>query len=127
MKYKEFFAELFKTMMCKECGMPLEECECGKEADTRLYPEEYPYGGYKVTNRDVEADERLINQSENSHKQPIGKLSLMDKYRIAKKALYKQYLTSKDNRDSAISAYLTAKTNLYQRYLHAKAQGKNTL
>jgi len=41
MKYKDFFAELF-----------CEGCDCDQQA------EEYPYGGYKVTQRDIEADEK---------------------------------------------------------------------
>ena len=48
--YKEFFTDLY------------EDCECGDDADTRLYPEQYPTGGYKVTEKDVEADEKLVHR-----------------------------------------------------------------
>lgn len=53
--YKEFFTELYDDHICEDCG-------CEDDADQRLYPEEYPYGGYSVTDKDVEADEKLVHR-----------------------------------------------------------------
>lgn len=47
--YKEFFTELYDNCIC-------EECDCH---DTS---EQYPYGGYKVTDADVDADEKMVHR-----------------------------------------------------------------
>ena len=55
MQYKEFFTELYDDCIC-------EGCNCNDSDDQQLYPEEYPYGGYSVTDKDVEADEKLVHR-----------------------------------------------------------------
>jgi hypothetical protein len=47
--YKEFFTELYDNCIC-------EECDCHDAS------EQYPTGGYKVTDADVEADEKMVHR-----------------------------------------------------------------
>ena len=49
MQYKEFFTELYDDCICEGC-----DCQ-----DTQ---EQYPAGGYSVTDADVEADEKLVHR-----------------------------------------------------------------
>jgi hypothetical protein len=50
MNYKDFYKNIY------------EDCGCGDDADNRLYPEQYPYGGFDYTNRDKEEDEKMIHK-----------------------------------------------------------------
>lgn len=94
MNYKDYFRHLY----CEGCG-------CDQKT------EEYPYGGYKVTQRDVDADEETVHYVGEYRKYPHkrrdpmgqedadinndGNVDLTDKYLRAKRDLYRRYLTAK--------------------------------
>jgi hypothetical protein len=88
MKYRDFFPELF----CEGCG-------CDQKT------EEYPYGGYKVTQRDVDADEQSETHYPHKRRDAMGqedadinndgKIDLTDKMLKAKRDIYKKYLLAK--------------------------------
>lgn len=50
MDYKDFYTNIY------------EDCDCGDELDRKLYPEQYPYGGFSYTDRDKEEDEKMIHK-----------------------------------------------------------------
>lgn len=50
MDYKDFYTNIY------------EDCECGDDADRKVYAEQYPYGGFGYTDRDKEEDEKMIHK-----------------------------------------------------------------
>lgn len=94
MRYKDFYKDLY------------EDCGCKHETD-----EQYPYGGYKITQRDVDADEETVHYVGEYEKYPHkrrdpmgqedsdvnndGKVDLTDKMLRAKRDLYRRYLKAK--------------------------------
>ena len=50
MEYKDYYSFIFE-----ECGCPQENCDCQQS-------EQYPYGGFNVTQADIDADEKLVHR-----------------------------------------------------------------
>lgn len=100
MKYKDYFRHLY----CEGCG-------CDQKT------EEYPYGGYKVTQRDIDADEETVHYvgeytKSRPRRDPMGQ---------------EDSDVNNDGKVDLTDKMLRAKRDLYRRYLLAKKQGKDTL
>jgi hypothetical protein len=94
MRYKDFFSEL----CCEGCG-----CDHSNN-------EEYPFSGYKITQADIDADEKTVHsvgeyKKQHKRRDPMGqedadvnndgKIDLTDKMLRAKRDLYRRYLIAK--------------------------------